>query len=184
LRGTIIGTVALVLLIAPAIFALPAAGAPDSTERIWIVGTGILCGLAPSACPDISMASNGDTIEISGEGTFQPHPKSVTGGGTFVHKDGDGAVLATGTWTATKLMSFHTFGTDAFDSTTIEGGVLKMHAVLMPSGGSGVPAILTVFCLVGPDVPAGLEEGIALNVQGPLNFKEIVSGLTVYIPTS
>lgn len=47
----------------------------------YLIGTGLLCDLDPSACPDVAMAPNGDTVEITGSGTFTIHPDSVTGGG-------------------------------------------------------------------------------------------------------
>lgn len=73
------------------------AAAPDTTSRLWLAGTGVLCELpAPDPCPTVATAANGDTIELAGEGTFTKHPKSLTGGGTFVHKDPDGNVVAAG----------------------------------------------------------------------------------------
>ena len=163
-------------------FAAPALAGPDTITRTYLLGTGFLCGLGAGACPDVALAKNGDKIELTGAGTFRPHPKLVTGGGTFVHKNAAGAVIGSGTWTATELMGFHTFGTAAAGAATIEGGVLRIHVHITPaSGGPGFDGILTVICLVGSPPPSA-EEGIQLKIEGSLpNFTEIVSGLTVYI---
>ena len=48
--------------------------------------------------PNIAMASNGDTIAITGEGDFAVHPKSASGGGEFTHTFAGGG-SASGTWT-------------------------------------------------------------------------------------
>src|SRR5713226_5000923 len=61
----------------------------------YYAGGGFLCTLSPSFCPDVAMATNGDT---------------VTGSGTFVHQDSAGNVIASGTWTATQLVSFVSYG--------------------------------------------------------------------------
>src|SRR5713226_4503670 len=98
-------TVLLTLSFANVVFA-------DSGSRSynWYAGGGLLCTLNPSFCPDVAMATNGDTVTIAGSGTFTIHPDSVTGTGTFVHKDSSGTVLASGTWTATQLVSFVSYG--------------------------------------------------------------------------
>ena len=51
-----------------------------------------------------------------------------------------------------------------------------------------IPAILTVFCIIGPnppnihDDPSG--EGVTLVVPGVINFNKVVTGENVYIQTS
>jgi len=72
----------------------------------YLIGTGVVCGLDPSACPAISMANNGDIVEMTGEGSIDLGTRSVTGGGTFIHKDEDGNVLGSGDWHALELVSF------------------------------------------------------------------------------
>ncbi len=54
--------------------------------------------------PNVSQASNGDRVSVTGEGEFSIHPKSVEANGEFTHTDSSGTVLATGTWTATDLL--------------------------------------------------------------------------------
>lgn len=172
------GVIALTLLATVAGSAFADSGARTYT---YLIASGFLCGLDPSACPVISRASeNDDTITMSGAGTFSIHPGSVSGGGTFTHKDAGGTVIATGTWTATELLSFHSYGTSPGFPPTVEGGQVLMRVHLSPSGGGGFDAILQVHCLIGT-FPPGAQEGIRLAIAGGLNFNHEVSGFTIYI---
>jgi len=148
----------------------------------YLIGTGILCGLDPTACPAIAMADNGDTIEITGAGTLSIHPKSATGGGAFVHKDAAGNVLGGGTWAAQKLLSFIGYGCggpglpDDFC-----GGRATLQVHLVATSGLESNGILQVDCLIG-SFPAGAVEGIRLVIQAlDFNFNKEISGLTLFI---
>src|SRR5215471_13834249 len=68
----------------------------DSGHRAYnyYAGGGLLCTVNPAFCPDVAMARNGDTVTIAGSGTFTIHPDSVTGSGTFVHRDSSGKIIA------------------------------------------------------------------------------------------
>lgn len=160
-----------------------ASAAPDTTPRLWLAGTGPLCELPePNPCPTVARAANGDTIEIAGAGTFTKHSKSVSGGGTFVHRDPHGDVIGAGTFTATQLVSFHSYGTDEFDGLVIEGGLLLIRVSLFVNDAEVATGILQIDCLVG-DPPTGAIEGVRLAVQGGgPNFNKEVSGLTVFLP--
>src|SRR5216683_5033300 len=73
-------------------------GAPASAKSAtvtyhYFAGAGPVCSVSPTACPDVASAPNGDTISLAGSGTLSIHPKSVTGGGTYIHKDASGTVL-------------------------------------------------------------------------------------------
>jgi hypothetical protein len=180
--GVIIGLLALGLL--PG--GVPRARA-DSGARTYdfLIASDFLCGLEPSACPAIAMAENGDTVEITGAGTFTIHPDTVHGGGSFAHKDAAGHVLFTGTWTAVEVLSFHSYGSGAVQGLPqeFEGGQLMLRVLMDPGepGGARFPAILWVHCLLGDKIPQGSEEGIRLNVPGVLNFQQTVSGFTLFI---
>lgn len=154
----------------------------------YYAGGGFLCTLSASFCPDVAMATNGDTITIAGSGTFTIHPDSVTGSGTFVHQDSAGNVLASGTWTATQLMSFVSYGSAGPSFPPgFEGGkaVIRVHSVVTggPATGFEVDALLTVQCLLGTP-PSGFEEGIRLNVQNIINFNMPDGGNTLFIRTA
>ena len=151
----------------------------------YLIGTGVVCGLDPSACPAISMAKNGDVVEMTGEGSIDLGANSVTGGGTFVHKDSDGNVLGSGDWHALDLISFRSWGTQADLPPNFEGGRAKLRVHLAPAGGGeGFIATLRVICAIGnfPE-SAHDQEGVELNVRRGPNFKDQVSGFTLFIRT-
>lgn len=169
-------------VLAALVLLMPAAVWADSSPRTYtyLIGTGLLCGLDPSACPVIVRAAeNGDTIEVVGTGTFSTHPKAASGGGTFTHKDAAGTVIAAGSWTAEELLSFKGYGTSPGFPSSFEGGQVLMR-VHLSSTVASFDAVMQVDCLIGK-APAGAKEGITLNVQDALNFNEEVSGFTLYI---
>lgn len=156
----------------------------NSATYDYLIGTGILCALDPSACPAIAQAPNGDTLELTGSGTLSVYPKSVSGGGTFVHLVG-GVVAGSGTWSATKLESFVSYGCGEEGlPENICGGRAIIRVVLDPAD-PGVPnleGMLQIDCLVGDKIPAGAIEGVRLAIMGiGLNFNKEVSGFTVFI---
>lgn len=150
----------------------PALSASGSTTFQYLVGTGFLCGLGTGACPDIARADNGDTLEITGSGTLSIHPKSVGGGGTFTQKDSGGNVLASGTWTAQRLISFVPY---LVLPNNLAGGkaLIRVHL------STGSDAILDIDCAIG--APPGQTEGVTLNIQDVINFNKKVSGINIYI---
>src|SRR2546425_11734069 len=91
---------------------LPATVFADSGHKTYqyLLGVDPLCTLASNACPDVSSAPNGDMVAVAGKGTFDIRSMTATGGGTFVHKMADGTIRASGTWQATQLLAFHSFG--------------------------------------------------------------------------
>ncbi len=157
-----------------------------SASYDYLIGSGFLCALNPDFCPDVAMANNGDTVEVAGSGALSIHPASVSGGGTFIHKDSGGGVLAAGTWTATQLQSFKDYGTAPGFPPDFHAGeaLIQVHLVVTsgPFTGAEADAVLTVSCeLAGAKVPAGHREGIRLAIQNLLNFNKHVSGNTLYI---
>ena len=147
----------------------------------YLIGTGFLCSLDPSGCPDVAMADNGDTIDITGSGTLSIHPDSVSGGGTFTHHIAGGS--ASGTWTAEELLSFVSYGSSPLFPPALTTGKALIRVHLVADGGSPqADAILRVTCVFpGAKVPAGADEGVRLNIQDLLNFNTEVSGFTVFI---
>ena len=132
--------------------------------------------------PDVAMASNGDKIVLTGTGTLRVFPKAVTGGGTFTHKNAAGTVLATGTWTATQLLTFQSYGASTLRPPTFRAGLALIRVHLSPAGGAGLDATLRITChLPKTDVPGGFEEGIRLAVDNAVNFNREVSGNTLFI---
>src|SRR3989442_11378972 len=86
-----------------------AAGASTASFQ-FLGGTGPLCRLATNACPDITMADNGDIVAVNGQGTLSFFTNSATGGGTFEHMAPDGTVRTIGTWTTIRLISLRSLG--------------------------------------------------------------------------
>jgi hypothetical protein len=122
-------------------------------------------------------------IAMVGDGSVTPG--GVNGGGAFVHFDNappaPKPILGTGSWKAKRLLSYEQFGTWG----TFASAVLEMDINLVPSGGSPVPAILTVVCNIGPAaifvVPPS-PEGFTLTIPGFLTFTPLVPalGLTLF----
>ena len=132
-----------------------------------------------------AVAENGDTVTIKGSGTFDVVVKSATGGGTFVHKRPDGSVFATGTWSATGLLAFQSYG-DATPQglpASFFGGRVALTITGTPAGTTlALPGILEIECLLG-NPPGGAEEGVRLLVKGVIHFNKSVheSGENVYV---
>ncbi|MBI2096056.1 MAG: hypothetical protein HYT43_00220 [Candidatus Taylorbacteria bacterium] len=181
----ITSTVALVVFVIVAAMVAPvrfASAGSEGADYDFLIGTGFLCGLDPSACPDIARADNGDTIEITGSGALSTHPKSVSGGGSFTHKDASGGVLASGTWTADQLVSFQGYGCGGDGLPSFLCGGRAIIKVTLWVGGVPVhTGLLQVDCLIGDKIPAAATEGVRLSVQDALNFNKEVSGFTVFV---
>ena len=101
---------ALILLAAASLLAVasgPAAADPNNESGTWELHIEV---------PNVSQASNGDRVSVTGEGEFSVHPKSVTASGTFTHTRANGTVVGSGTWTADKLLSFEFYGCGVIES--------------------------------------------------------------------
>jgi hypothetical protein len=162
------------------------ASGPSSGTFQFLIGTGPLCSIpgVQNPCPDVSRASNGDTVAIAGQGTLSFQPNGVNGTGTFVHRASDGTIKAMGIWTAVQLMSFKSFGTSAPLPANFVGGKAEILVQLSVGGTVVHTGVLTVICDVGSP-PTGLMEGFTLVVQGtPFNFNQQVSGITLFISQS
>jgi hypothetical protein len=183
----------LVALATAALLLVPSAAGGDSATQTFLL---------VMEAPNVGVAANGDRVEITCTtrqhacGTFQAHPKALpdSPSGEFVHKRGDGTVIAAGTWTATELISFHFYGCRFIPALGVDlgdddlcGGAVKMRVLLNTSAGT-LPGTLTVFCVVGPRAPASHNtpagEGVTLNVPGVINFNHAGGGENIYVRTS
>ena len=142
--------------------------------------------------PNYAEAPNGDMVAVLGGGTFSVHPKSVTASGTFEHTDSAGNILGGGTWSATDLLSYQSYGCGVVFGGAIDpnfcGGAVKLRVVLT-AGASQFDGILTVFCIIGPNPPNShdepSEEGVTLNIISVINFNQVApGGANIYIRTS
>jgi hypothetical protein len=144
--------------------------------------------------PNLGVAANGDQIAITGEAEFSVNPKSVEGGGSFTHTNSSGSVLATGSWEATQLLDYQSYGCgivhmpdgDVILPPNFCGGKVKMGVMLTTSLGE-VPGTLTIFCIIGPNPPNSINgplgEGATLNVPGIANFNHSAGGDNFIIQT-
>ncbi len=123
---------------------------------------------APSA-----IERNGDQIDISldvGSAPFTFHPKTISGGGDFTIRNAGGDVLSTGTWDATKLLSFQSYGSTVDpDLGVVFGGTLHLHIALS----TGEKAILRLTCIDFGTPPPGAVQGMALQVVGGKHFTAV-----------
>ena len=129
----------------------------------------------------------GETILMSACGSFGP--RSVRGGGEFIHFDGRGPLpsrdfIATGSWRATRFLSFQEIGTWGVGV----AGVLEMLIKLIPCDGPTIRgATLKIVCNLGP---AGLvtspfqQEGFTLTVPGVPPFSPFTPNIGLTLLTA
>ena len=114
----------------------------------------------------------GDHVRVVGTGTFNTAAGRATGGGTFVHTNASDVIVGFGTWTATSLVSFTSYGCGVRGGEPVPanfcGGLatMKVHLsatrVNPPAGHVEVDAILIVDCKLGTP-PTTAHEGIQLS---------------------
>ncbi len=176
---------ALIVALAIALSALGSGAAKAATERATF-GYHIGDGFAVlNNTGNTAVAENGDTVNVRGNGTFDVVNKTVSGGGTFTHKRADGTTVATGTWTATGLLAFQSYGPGTPQGTppSFFGGRAALTIVGKPAGTNlMLPGILEIECALGTP-PGGAEEGVRLLVQGIIHFNKSVheSGENVFV---
>jgi hypothetical protein len=143
--------------------------------------------------PNFGVAANGDQIAVTGEGEFSVNPNSITASGGFTHIHTDGSPNVQGTWTATGLINYQSYGCGEVFGDPIPsnlcGGAVKMSVTLTPTGTSlHLPGTMTVFCVIGTHAPQSilgpLTEGVTLNVPGVINFNHSAGGDNMYVQTS
>ncbi len=116
----------------------------------------------------------GDHVRVVGGGTLNTAAGRATGGGTFVHTNASDVIVGFGTWTATSLVSFTSYGCGLRGGAPVPanfcGGLatMKVHisATLVnpPTGHVETDAILVVDCKLGTP-PASAHEGIKLDAR-------------------
>jgi hypothetical protein len=123
--------------------------------------------LNPGGHASASAPNGGDTITLSGSGTFVAPASgngthAATGGGSWTASGG-----GSGTYTVTGLVSWVDAGpqaatTPAFIDTIDHGTRENGTAVLTVSFSDGSQGVLTIGCH-GPGAPPGIFEGIAVT---------------------
>src|SRR5260370_13128860 len=103
---------------------------------------------------DTALAPDGSTIFFKGIGTLQAGPGgAVTGGGTFSINGGP-----TGTWTATAVDGFVSYGMRLPGSTLPPPPATGGKATLRVSMSNGQTGVLTIFCIIC-SAPPGVGRG-------------------------
>jgi hypothetical protein len=174
----------LALALAAAAVLVPTVAVADSATHTYLLEMGE---------PNLGVAANGEQIAITGGGEFSVNPNAVDAAGGFTHTDSSGNVLATGTWTATELINYQSYGCGEVFGSPIPpelcGGAVKMNVTLTPTGTSlQLPGIMTVFCVIGTHAPQSVQgpltEGVTLNVPGIQNFNHSNGGDNDYMQIS
>jgi hypothetical protein len=177
-----------------------AAFAPGAAQGGLAFGKNVrwdLVNLVPAGSPNTAVAggtnvgldASGETVEVTGSGNAVPALRDATGGGTFVHRDATGAILAQGFYRVTGFVSWHrragtfpSFLTDGImHASQASAGLLTLNIQAFPDGGptQGIPAVLTIHCHF-PDTPGPGDEGIDLAVPSfGLHFMQ-AGGVTVF----
>src|SRR5690348_14070248 len=146
-----------------ALAATHGAASEHTNSYQWLVGSG---GTSPPIGPDITRdTANGHILEVVGHGTFvKGDADSVTGGGTFVVTDAAAHVLAQGTWKATELDSFTSFGNGSGLPEDLEGGLARLDIRVHPARTSRTfPASLQIHCAINKP---GSIEGVRAFAAG------------------
>lgn len=190
------------LLLALLGIASGAKGQGGPTNYAFVVGSGFLCDSNDSGtCPSVAKATQGDSYEMSGAGTFDAQAKSVKATGTYIHKSTTGHALETGIWIANELVSFVSYGAapsllkkglgpqpwgprprSAPLGPMPTGGLAVLQIVLLPVSGNPITAILEVNCALG-DVPHERSvEGIRLTLdRSGTSFSEEAGGRVMFL---
>ncbi len=115
----------------------------------------------------------GDTIRVTGSGTFDTSTAAIVASGSFTQTRLTGTIVARGTWVATRFTSFVGFGGP---SPGFQGGQLWFTATLFPDSGpplTGIP--MSVTCLFGTVPGPGFVEGTTVG-----DFTNKTGGTTVF----
>lgn len=177
----------------------------------FLIASGFLCDADHFRdCPAVAQTANGESIEIDGAGTLNVANKSVVGAGAFTERTRMGEVVTTGTWVATGLMNFQSYGlapgalqldypklrafrppfmslgkvpdpmSAAMAGPVAVGGLAVIGIRLLPDVGNPAEAVLQVRCGRGK-VPEGQGDGIRVTITGGAVFDQQVSGTAVFL---
>lgn len=116
-------------------------------------------------------------IRFSGSGSFTAASDVATGGGVWAHSSGEnGDLFAFGTWTATRVESFESFGCGGSNvPSTWCGGVVELavhlSGVHVSIGPEEVDGVLTIVVATGPEAPFGAKDVVTFTPRGvPIDF--------------
>jgi len=176
-----------VLSLAAALVLVPTAAVADSATHTYML---------EMEGPNFGVAANGDMVTITGHADFSVNPKSADGTGSFTHTSSTGTVRGAGSWTATGLLDYQSYGCgivhfpggDIILPPDFCGGKVKLRVTLTTPHGQ-LPATMTVICIIGPNPPNSAfgenrSEGAMLDVPGVINFNHTAGGDNFIVQTS
>jgi hypothetical protein len=179
--------VLLVVALASTLVLAPSAAVADSATHTYVL---------EMEGPNFGSAPNGDMVTITGHVDYSVNPKSAEGDGTFTHTSSSGTVLGSGTWTATELLDYQSYGCgivhlpdgDVILPPNACGGKVKVRVTLTTPAGQ-LPATMTVICIIGPNPPDSAfhenrSEGAMLDIPGVINFNQTAGGDNIIFQTS
>jgi hypothetical protein len=138
-----------------------------------------------------AQADNGDFVSVTGRGLFNIATGRVFGGGAFLHTNQQGDVLGYGSWKGEGVLDFDFYGCapppEGLPSNFC-GGLLtldvRLRGVSPTTGAALLDGVLTIDCLIGPNVPEGHEEVITLDIPDLINFDDGIAepgGLNLFV---
>ncbi len=123
--------------------------------------------------PSISADQSGNTIRLTGAGTFDTVEQTVSANGAYTIRDSAGKVIEKGTYGDAEFVSFEALGGP---NKGVQGGVLDITVTIFSNTGaviSGVP--MEIVC---PFENGAFDEDDDGTTIGP--FTQAVSGITVF----
>jgi hypothetical protein len=135
--------------------------------------------------PNVSQDAAGDTLGVTGRGTWSVHPKSTDVSGAFTFTAADGTSFG-GTWTADALVAFQPYGCGQVFGNPLPpdfcgGRVVFDVTATTPFGVEH--GQLTIFCLIG-NPPPSAEEGITAVIPSVGDFNRQIDGMNHYVKTT
>ncbi len=125
----------------------------------------------PNTATASSGQFSGDTIRLTGAGSFDIVEAMVVAGGSFTIFDPTGTVVENGTWRATSITVFTRFGGP---NNGLVGGVLTITVTLTPTSGAPLTGQkMVVTCAI--DAPPGNTEGTTVG-----DFTTKTGGATLF----
>ena len=135
--------------------------------------------------PNSAQNSAGDTLAVTGEGSFSVHAKSASGGGEYTFTGANGTTFS-GTWTVNGLIAFQPYGCGVLFGAPLPpelcGGRLVLDVTATTPFGPQASQ-LTIYCEIGSPPPSS-EEGITAVVPSVGSFNRQTGGMNVYVKSS
>jgi hypothetical protein len=136
--------------------------------------------------PTVTASSNGFTIQIQMQGTFDASSKTAAGDGTLALMQG-GSVVETASFSLERLVAFQLYGCGQIDDVTLPddycGGRAIFAALAVNSAGVPKQILVEVDCQIhdpGGQTPPGTSEGVKVNIRA-INFNKHVTGDNLFI---